>query len=209
MSTGHGSFSGLCVAKLMIQSHVVKYLYVHKLYIYASALLSSLVKVLWMQYLCTIKDRQKVRTIRLPLIPLCTENSGCSAFWWRTISLHHTCYTPECIRSGSLGHITIQPQVSLATFAKVYRSKYSLFKEQTRNTDLWEPLNILCEGPHAAPVVVVEELHYCWVHGVVRWDGAEEVGVLFLVCQNWGCCCKGQLERQKREQHSELLVCHK
>lgn len=53
---------------------------------------------------------------------------------------------------------------------------------KTVRTDLWEPLNVLCEGPHTAPVVVVEKLHHRWVHGIVWRNSAEEVGVFFLVC---------------------------
>lgn len=65
-------------------------------------------------------------------------------------------------------------------------------------TNLWEPLDVLGECPHAAPVVVIEELDDGRVHCIVWWDGAEEVGVLFLVCQYRGGCCKGQLGRKRR-----------
>lgn len=67
-----------------------------------------------------------------------------------------------------------------------------------RGAHLREPLNVLRKGPHPAPVVVVEELHHGRVDGVVRRNGAEEVWVLFLVCQNWSGGRKRQLDRGEK-----------
>lgn len=72
-------------------------------------------------------------------------------------------------------------------------------------TDLWEPLNILCQRPHAAPVVVVEELHDGRIHSVVWGDSAEEVGVFFLVCQNRCRSCKRQLQWKNRKRFIHLV----
>lgn len=65
-------------------------------------------------------------------------------------------------------------------------------------TDLGEPLHVLRERPHAAPVVVVEELDHGRVDCVVRGHCAEEVGVLFLVRQHRGGRREGQLKITKR-----------
>lgn len=67
-----------------------------------------------------------------------------------------------------------------------------------RGANLGEPLDVLREGPHPAPVVVVEELHHRRVDGVVRRDGAEEVWVLFLVRQNWSGGRERQLDREEK-----------
>lgn len=82
-------------------------------------------------------------------------------------------------------------------------------QEEKVTTDLGESLDVLCQSAHSAPVVVVEKLHHRRVDGVVRGDGAEEVGILLLVGQDGSGGSEGELgggkgeagESRKSEEH--------
>lgn len=71
-------------------------------------------------------------------------------------------------------------------------------------TDLGEPLDVLRERPHSAPVVVGEELDHRRVDGVVGRDGPEEVGVLLPVGQDGSGGSEGELGGGKEDRRNTV-----
>lgn len=92
------------------------------------------------------------------------------------------------------------PSVFMSSRARAKKKK----KTPQVPTDLGEPLDVLRERPHSAPVVVVDQLDHRRVDGVVGRDGPEEVGVLLLVGQDGSGGSEGELGGGKEDRRNSV-----